>query len=82
MAFLYDANHSGADLSALIRQAAILSLKRILLATGPEDSQRSWHGTTVSMTNFEEAFDAIRPSVSDQDRRRYEQLRTVFDIVR
>jgi len=37
---------------------------------------------TVGMENFEEALNSVRPSVSDQDRRRYEQLRTVFDIVR
>jgi SpoVK/Ycf46/Vps4 family AAA+-type ATPase len=37
---------------------------------------------TVGMENFLDALDSVRPSVSDNDRKRYEQLRTVFDIVR
>lgn len=36
----------------------------------------------VGMNHFDEAFGSVRPSVSDQDRRKYEQLRTVFDVVR
>jgi ribosome biogenesis ATPase len=80
--FKSDINNSGADLSALVRQAAILSLKKILLTKGPAEEESRRADITVGMENFEEALNSVRPSVSDQDRRRYEQLRTVFDIVR
>ena len=73
--------NSGADLSALIRQAAVLSLKEILLARNSEHIPEDVN-IKVEMSHFEEAFASVRPSVSDQDRRRYEQLRTVFDIAR
>jgi len=75
-------NFSGADLSALVRQAAILSLRKILLNTVPVEIEARRTVVTVGRENFEEALNNVRPSVSDQDRRRYEQLRTVFDIVR
>ena len=74
-------NNSGADLSALIRQAAVLSLKEILLARKTENIPDNVN-VLVGMNHFEEAFGSVRPSVSDQDRRKYEQLRTVFDVVR
>jgi ribosome biogenesis ATPase len=80
--FQNDINNSGADLSALVRQAAILSLKKTLLVKGPAEEESRRVDITVGMENFEEALNSVRPSVSDQDRRRYEQLRTVFDIVR
>jgi ribosome biogenesis ATPase len=73
---------SGADLSALVRQAAILSLKKILLNEEPGEMDARKCVNTVGPENFEDALNSVRPSVSDQDRRRYEQLRTVFDIVR
>lgn len=79
--FSFNGNGSGADLSALVRQAAILSLKRILLSTEPVDVMAR-RIITVGKENFAEALSLVRPSVSDLDRRRYEQLRTVFDIVR
>ena len=72
---------SGADLSALIRQAAVMSLKEILLAKELENIGDDIN-IQVGMNHFEEAFGSVRPSVSDQDRRRYEQLRTVFDVAK
>lgn len=75
-------NCSGADLSALVRQAAILSLKKILLNTEPVEVDARKDVVTVGRENFEAALNSVRPSVSDHDRRRYDQLRTVFDIVR
>jgi SpoVK/Ycf46/Vps4 family AAA+-type ATPase len=80
MRFQNEFNDSGADLSALIRQAAILSLKEILLATDPTNAMTRGGDVTVGMDHFDEAFGSVRPSVSDQDRRRYEHLRTVFAV--
>ena len=75
-------NLSGADLSALVRQASILALKAILLEAGPIGVDARGHAVTVGMENFQEALNSVRPSVSDQDRRRYEHLRTIFDVAR
>jgi ribosome biogenesis ATPase len=72
---------SGADLSALVRQAAIWSLKEILMNNASNGDEGS-PSIKVKMEHFNQALDSLRPSVSDQDRRRYEHLRTVFDIVR
>jgi SpoVK/Ycf46/Vps4 family AAA+-type ATPase len=59
-----------------VRQAAIWSVKEILLDPQAE------RVVQVKMEHFNLAFGSVRPSVSDQDRRRYEHLRTVFDIVK
>jgi SpoVK/Ycf46/Vps4 family AAA+-type ATPase len=64
-------------LSALVRQAAIWSVKELLM--NKEVSERV---VQVKMEHFDLALGSVRPSVSDQDRRRYEHLRTVFDIVK
>lgn len=58
-----------------------MSLKEILLSRKPEDNRDNIN-IQVRMDHFEEAFGSVRPSVSDQDRRRYEQLRSVFDVAR
>ena len=58
-----------------------MSLKEILLARQPEKNRDNLN-IQVRMGHFEEAFGSVRPSVSDQDRRRYEQLRTVFDVAK
>lgn len=72
---------SGADLSGLIRQASINSLRKVFQAK--ELSQKDWGRTLIEvrMEHFEEAFGSVRPSVSDRDRQRYEHLRTFFDIL-
>lgn len=58
-----------------------MSLKEILLARKPDNNRENLN-IQVRMDHFDEAFGSVRPSVSDQDRRRYEQLRTVFDVAR
>ena len=69
-------------MSALVRQAAILSLKKVLLLKDLTGVDTTKGVISVAAENFEEALGSVRPSVSDQDRKRYEQLRTVFDVVR
>ena len=46
------------------------------------EAKKCWRDIKVAMEHFEQALDTMRPSVSDQEKRKYEQLRTVFDIVR
>src|SRR5262245_12707430 len=58
---------SGADLSALVRQAATISLQRALTAKESEFPQ-DVDTIAVEMEHFDEAFNSVRPSVSDQSR--------------
>ncbi|XP_034040519.1 nuclear valosin-containing protein-like [Thalassophryne amazonica] len=69
---------TGADLSALVREASINALRDHLKI---QDSSSSRHTSSsvvdirVTKQNFEDAFKKVRPSVSQKDRRMYEQLR-------
>ena len=56
-------------------------MKEILIDKTPSGEGNSTE-VEVKMEHFNQAMESLRPSVSDQDRRRYEHLRTVFDIVR
>ncbi|KAJ8248497.1 hypothetical protein GJAV_G00242660 [Gymnothorax javanicus] len=70
---------TGADLSALVREASISALRTYLhshsssthhtISSGPVADIR------VTRQNFEEAFSKVKPSVSKKDQRMYEQLR-------
>lgn len=76
----YSLNYSGADLSALVRQAATFSLRKLLFTSKQEDLKTA--KVKVGMDNFEEALNSVRPSVTEQRRKWYEHLRTQFDVVR
>ena len=73
-------NFSGADLSRLIREATLFSLRKVFSAREGQSEKSLAQNVVVSMADFEEAFGSIKPSVSDQDRERYESLRSFFDI--
>ncbi|XP_029962948.1 nuclear valosin-containing protein-like [Salarias fasciatus] len=73
---------SGADLSALVREASVNALRTHLksgrpspLALPPAASDQPVADIRVSRQNFEDAFSKVRPSVSKKDQRMYEQLR-------
>jgi ribosome biogenesis ATPase len=70
------ADNSGADIAALVRQAAVFALKETLL--GGDELKTETRDITVGAIHFEKALNNVRPSVSDRDRRRYEELRSVF----
>uniref|UniRef100_A0A665U084 AAA+ ATPase domain-containing protein n=1 Tax=Echeneis naucrates TaxID=173247 RepID=A0A665U084_ECHNA len=59
---------TGADLSALVREASINALRAYLKS---ENSP----GIRVSKQNFEDAFKKVRPSVSKKEQKTYEQLK-------
>ncbi|KAM4600063.1 nuclear valosin-containing protein-like isoform 1-T1 [Fundulus diaphanus] len=68
---------SGADLTALVREASVNALKAYMKS---QDSAQTHPagcaaGIKVSKQNFEDAFKTIRPSVSKKDQLMYEQLR-------
>lgn len=73
---------SGADLTALVREASLNALKAhlksqhsIAASDGISSASGSAADIRVSKRNFEDAFGKVRPSVSKKDQRMYEQLR-------
>lgn len=62
-------NFSGADLAALVREAAVFALRRALRARGE---------VRVGLADFKQALDKVRPSVSDTDRERYLALQQTW----
>lgn len=72
-------NFSGADLSALTREAAVFALKTYIKARNDaEKTGRDIISTgdkvIISKVNFEEAFKTVKPSVSDLEREKYKVL--------
>ncbi|XP_063730710.1 nuclear valosin-containing protein-like isoform X2 [Eleginops maclovinus] len=73
---------SGADLTALVREASVNALREYL-KTKPPTTATPGHTFSsgpvvdikVSKLNFEDAFKKVRPSVSKKDQKMYELLR-------
>nr|XP_057934410.1 nuclear valosin-containing protein-like isoform X2 [Doryrhamphus excisus] len=72
---------TGADLTALVREASVNALKAYLKSrcTPPSSSGHTSSGPVadirVGKNHFEEAFKKVRPSVSKKDQKMYEQLK-------
>ncbi|KAJ3017062.1 hypothetical protein HKX48_003743 [Thoreauomyces humboldtii] len=69
--------YSGADLAALIREAAVAALREGIAQSGLTlgASMPSFVNARVHHRHFDAAFGKTAPSVSAKDRRRYEHLR-------
>lgn len=70
---------TGADLSALVREASVNALRAYLASQPPCTGHTFSRGPVVdirvSKQNFEDAFKKVRPSVSKKDQKMYEQLK-------
>ena len=64
-------NFSGADLAALVREASVSALKSSI---NHRKENNQVGEVFIDMSNFEEAFTKVRPSVNDVDRVMYEQM--------
>ncbi|QPG77260.1 Ribosome bioproteinsis ATPase rix7 [Brettanomyces nanus] len=72
-------NFSGADLSSLVKEASVISLKRIFFKGIDEGNETvsvdpGDDDIVVTTKDFESALTSIKPSVSDRDRIRYDHL--------
>ncbi|XP_052194467.1 cell division control protein 48 homolog C [Diospyros lotus] len=67
-------NLSGADLSALMNEAAMAALEEMLIAQSRSDAS-SW---TIKKVHFEQALKKISPSVSDKQKQYYQLLSESF----
>lgn len=69
---------TGADLTALVREASVNALSAYLTSQHSSASSTSLGFVAdikVNKQNFENAFKKVRPSVSKKDQKMYEQLR-------
>jgi len=76
---------SGADIAALVREAATLALRGALENIGAfendKDNSESMRGTKdvrVGVDHFEKAVEKTRPSVSREQRGKYERMRDKY----
>jgi ribosome biogenesis ATPase len=71
--------YSGADIAALVREASALALKSVFstLPTngGGDEPMDGGRNISVSVENFREAAKKTRPSVSREQKAKYERLR-------
>ncbi|XP_054289293.1 nuclear valosin-containing protein-like isoform X1 [Macrosteles quadrilineatus] len=68
--------YTGADLAALVREASLQALKEYMASTEP-----SKNDLRVCKRHFTTALSKIRPSVSEKDKKRYEDLRLQYAAV-
>ena len=71
---------SGADLSALVREAGVSALRRAVFAPSGTEMKEGAEGEDVyvSIDDFRYALDKLGPSVSPAQRRRYAAMRNKF----
>jgi ribosome biogenesis ATPase len=73
-------NFSGADLSSLIREAGVITLKRKFFKTSKAededmmDEDDDGKDMFVTPHDFETALNCVKPSVNDRDRAKYDRL--------
>ncbi|XP_066280846.1 nuclear valosin-containing protein-like [Branchiostoma lanceolatum] len=69
-------NFTGADLAALVREAAMSALREsvVLSGTAPGTDLVSPGDIRINLQHFNKAFQKVRPSVSEKDRAMYEKM--------
>ena len=78
--------YSGADLAAVVREAGVIALRRLLGSLEEMETQEGECGggaetdrrVVVEAADFVRAVDKVGPSVSVAQRRKYEALRSKF----
>jgi len=65
--------YTGADLSALVREASMSALKQRL-----NDNIQDGSKICVNKQNFETAFEKVRPSVDQKDRNKYQAMKLKY----
>lgn len=76
-------NFSGADLTQLVNEAGLSALREYVFTNGAElafeDRRIAPKTISISKLHFETAFGKTKPSVTANDRERYEQLREMWE---
>lgn len=64
---------SGADLAALVREAAVIAISKCSFSEEEADQP-----VIIQNQDFEEAFEKVSPSVSEEDEKKYLKLKARF----
>uniref|UniRef100_T1HCW5 AAA+ ATPase domain-containing protein n=1 Tax=Rhodnius prolixus TaxID=13249 RepID=T1HCW5_RHOPR len=70
--------YSGADLAALVREASVLALTEFVKTQTLDDENCD---VNIAASHFLQAFEQIRPSVSELDHHRYERFHAIYGTV-
>ena len=68
----------GADLEALCREASMAASREFINSVTREEIDESVGNVRVTMAHFEQALDEVVPSVTDETKRRYEEIEKRF----
>ena len=69
-------HYSGADVSALVREAALIAARELLQADEHKMEQdSSQEDVYLNMSHFERALVRVKSSVSEKDRKFYEKMK-------
>jgi len=66
----------GADIEAVCREASLAASREFIGSVDPEDIDDSVDNVRVSRAHFEEALDEVGPSVDQETKERYEELKS------
>ncbi|NUE03228.1 CDC48 family AAA ATPase [Halorubraceae archaeon YAN] len=68
----------GADIEALCREASMAASREFIRSVKPEEIGESVGNVRVTMQHFENALDEVNPSVTDDTRKRYDEIEQRF----
>ena len=68
----------GADIEAVIREASMNASREFVRSVSPEEVGDSLGNVRVTMAHFEQALEAVNPSVTEETRERYEEIERRF----
>ncbi len=68
----------GADIEAVCREAAMNASREFIVSVKPEEIDDSVGNVRITMEHFEDALDEVSPSVTEDTRRRYEEIEERF----
>jgi transitional endoplasmic reticulum ATPase len=68
----------GADVEAVAREAAMTASREFIHSVSREEIGESVGNVRITMDHFEQALDEVTPSVTQETRRRYEEIEERF----
>ncbi|MUV57711.1 AAA family ATPase [Halogeometricum sp. CBA1124] len=68
----------GADIEAVCREASMAASREFIRSVSPEEVDESIGNVRVTMDHFEAALEEVNPSVTQETRRRYEEIEERF----
>ena len=67
-------NYSGADVSALVREASLIAARSLIMMEEDRMEDESQPEVKLLEVHFEQALVKIKPSISDKDKKYYQKV--------